>query len=391
MGGEEQNAIGYVLRLPGPAERHSGFGHLVRIDRRIAPCGSRYLCPDRRIDHAGMHSVDANIFSGCSALHRDGFGNEPHSSLGGAVTGQARRPSKPSHGRHDDDRTAARAPQGGNRIFYRQEDAVEIHGGLAPPVGQRHLDSPAHDPDPGIGDHHVQAAEALLSGFDHAGPAFLQTYVLMKERRCAAVTADVVDDRLTTSVVQVRYYDLRAFAGQCYRTGCADARWTASHDRNLALHLAHGVFANASLAPGRVDFSRCRVGKDPLNLVDCDAIKLGDLGTRHPIIDQSAHPPELRGWYFQGRAPFGPLRWRPDPRRGWGARCGGHWDHRRNSENARLARWMEISRRTPIHLRRFCMRRRLPWPEQVFRLLPRSIDPVAIVARVRILPVGLQR
>jgi hypothetical protein len=92
-----------------------------------------------------------------------------------------------------------------------------------------------------------------------------------------------------------------------------------------------------------------------------------------------------------GLTPFGPLPWSPDPGRGYGAPCGGHRDHRRDSENARLAPLMEVGRRTPIHLRRFCRRRRLLWPEQVFRLLPRSVDPVAIVTRVRILPFGLQR
>ena len=95
--------------------------------------------------------------------------------------------------------------------------------------------------------------------------------------------------------------------------------------------------------------------------------------------------------YGEGYIAPGPLAWSPGPHRGHIALRGGHRDHRRDSENARLARRMEVSLRTPIRLGRFCMRRRLPWPEQVFRLLPRSVDPVAIVTRVRSLPVGLQR
>jgi hypothetical protein len=35
----EEHPVGDILRLPGPAERYPGFGHLVRINRRIAPGG----------------------------------------------------------------------------------------------------------------------------------------------------------------------------------------------------------------------------------------------------------------------------------------------------------------------------------------------------------------
>jgi hypothetical protein len=60
----------------------------------------------------------------------------------------------------------------------------------------------------------------------------------MEEGRCTTAAADPVDDRLTARVVEVGYHDFRALAGECCRTGCADARCAASHDRNLALHLA---------------------------------------------------------------------------------------------------------------------------------------------------------
>ena len=53
--------------------------------------------------------------------------------------------------------------------YFTQEYAVEVHRGLSPPVGQRHFDSLAQDPDPGIGYHHVQAPKPLLGGFDYPG------------------------------------------------------------------------------------------------------------------------------------------------------------------------------------------------------------------------------
>jgi hypothetical protein len=49
---------------------------------------------------------------------------------------------------------------------------------LSPPVGQRHLDSLAHDPDAGVGYHHVQTSKEPLGGFNHTGPAFLDADVL---------------------------------------------------------------------------------------------------------------------------------------------------------------------------------------------------------------------
>jgi hypothetical protein len=35
--GEEENPVCNILRLPGPSEWYPGFGHFVRVDRRIAP------------------------------------------------------------------------------------------------------------------------------------------------------------------------------------------------------------------------------------------------------------------------------------------------------------------------------------------------------------------
>jgi hypothetical protein len=94
---------------------------------------------------------------------------------------------------------------------------------LSLPIGQGHLDSLAQDPDPGIGDHHVQTPEATLGGFDHAGPVLLDTYVLMQEDRLAAGASDLVHQGLAAGIVQVGYRYLGAFTRQCCRTSCADS------------------------------------------------------------------------------------------------------------------------------------------------------------------------
>src|SRR6185436_14690768 len=41
--GEEEHAVGNILRLPSSAERHPGFGYLVRIDRHVASGRYRQL------------------------------------------------------------------------------------------------------------------------------------------------------------------------------------------------------------------------------------------------------------------------------------------------------------------------------------------------------------
>jgi len=61
--GEEQNPIRDILRLPGPSERYPGFGHFVRIDRRIAPDGRRRLCQIAVSMTPGMHRADPDAIA----------------------------------------------------------------------------------------------------------------------------------------------------------------------------------------------------------------------------------------------------------------------------------------------------------------------------------------
>ncbi len=63
----------------------------------------------------------------------------------------------------------------------------------------------------------------------------------MKEDRLAASAADPGNHCLAPRSVQVGYHDLRAFTSERHRTGCANSRCAARHDRDLALYLAHNV------------------------------------------------------------------------------------------------------------------------------------------------------
>jgi hypothetical protein len=123
--------------------------------------------------------------------------------------------------------------------FTDKKHAVEVYRGLAPPVGEGHLDSLAHDPDTGVRHHHVQTAKLLLGRFDHRRPGFFESYVLMQKDRRAAGAADLVHHRLTARVIEVRHHCLGAFAREGRRTGRTNPRCAARHDRNLVLNLAH--------------------------------------------------------------------------------------------------------------------------------------------------------
>src|ERR1700719_425150 len=92
--GEEKNPVRDVLRLPGPAERYTGFGHLVRINWCIAPAGPRQLRPNRRVDDPGMDGVDPYPIGFYRAFHRNRLSEQAHTSLRRAITGQPCRPAK---------------------------------------------------------------------------------------------------------------------------------------------------------------------------------------------------------------------------------------------------------------------------------------------------------
>jgi hypothetical protein len=119
---------------------------------------------------------------------------------------------------------------------------------------------------------------------------------------------------------------------------------------------------------------------DPLYFIDPNAIELGDLGLRHPIIRQGANATELgrrnmQRLAFDRRPPFDRLRFR----RGHSLRRH-HWHHRRDHENAGLASRLLLGRGGAIQSRCRRLRRRRPRPrlEQIFRVLTRSIGPLAI-------------
>src|SRR5438874_485432 len=91
--GEEQDAVGDVLRLADPAERRAGPPDLLDVDRGVAPAADQIgpdLAPDRRVDDAGMHGVDPDIVAARGALHRDRLAEQPNAALCRAIAGEGR-------------------------------------------------------------------------------------------------------------------------------------------------------------------------------------------------------------------------------------------------------------------------------------------------------------
>jgi hypothetical protein len=108
-------------------------------------------------------------------------------------------------------------------VPHRQEHAIEVHCGLLPPVGQRHLYSLAQDADTGVGDHHVQTPEAPFGGLDYPRPGLLNSYIVMEIDRLASSTADLIHHVSAASIVQVSDHHLRALSRRCRHRRCADA------------------------------------------------------------------------------------------------------------------------------------------------------------------------
>jgi hypothetical protein len=82
-----------VLCLASPAQRHPALGHLVGVNRRVAPGGRWDLRPNRRVDHPGMDCVDPDPIAGRRTLHRERLGEQASASCG-AIAGKLCGPSE---------------------------------------------------------------------------------------------------------------------------------------------------------------------------------------------------------------------------------------------------------------------------------------------------------
>ena len=125
-----------------------------------------------------------------------------------------------------------------------------------------------------------------------------------------------------------------------------------------------------------------------LYFTDLDPVNLGDLGLRHAVVCQGTNATELGRRNVKSRAfDDGPLfdrfRFRRD-----NALCRLHWHHRRDHKDARLALRLFFGRAGAVQRGRRNLPRREPRPEQIFRVLTRSVDPLAITMIGRPWPFG---
>jgi len=126
----------------------------------------------------------------------------------------------------------------------------------------------------------------------------------------------------------------------------------------------------------------------PRYFTDLDPVNLGDLGLRHSVVCQGTNATELGSWNVKRRAfGDGPLF-----DRFWFRRDNAlfrlHWHHRRDHKDAGLAPGLFFGRAGAVQPgRRHLPRRRLRL-EQIFRVLTRSVDPLAITMIGRPWPCG---
>ena len=131
-----------------------------------------------------------------------------------------------------------------------------------------------------------------------------------------------------------------------------------------------------------------RPSDDPLYFADLDPVNLGDLGMRHAVVCQGTNATEL-GWRNVERRAVGDgpsfdrLRFRRD-----NALCRLHWHHRRDHKDARLALRLFFGRAGAVERGRAHLQGRRPRLEQIFRVLTRSVDPLAITVIGRPWPFG---
>ena len=125
-----------------------------------------------------------------------------------------------------------------------------------------------------------------------------------------------------------------------------------------------------------------------LYFTDLDPVNVRDLGLRHSVVCQGTNSTEL-GRRNVKRPAFGgqPLSDRFLFRRD-NALCCLHWHHRRDHKNARLALRLFFGRADAVQRGRWNLPRRGPRPEQIFRVLTRSVDPLAITMIGRPWPFG---
>ena len=109
-----------------------------------------------------MKRVDPHAVLGGGALQRDGFCEQADAALGRAIAGHVGR-GLDSRNRGDiDDAAAATCAHQRKRGFDAEEDAIEVDGNLASPVGKRHVDDRTGEADPGVVDENVEPAEPRL-------------------------------------------------------------------------------------------------------------------------------------------------------------------------------------------------------------------------------------
>ena len=141
--------------------------------------------------------------------------------------------------RHDHDDAAA-TPVGDHeprRVLGAQERPGEIHGELAIPALERHLEHAQAAEDPGVVDEHVDAAEALAGARDHRRHLRFVGDVTGDAERLAAAALDRFGALLGVLGDLIDAHDRGPLVGQPLGDAAADVGAGPGDDRDLPREL----------------------------------------------------------------------------------------------------------------------------------------------------------
>ena len=127
-------------------------------------------------------------------------------------------------------------------MLHTEEHTVEVDRHLSLPVGQRHLDDAAADPDPGVVDQDVESFVVIgHCGYD-GDPGLLGGDVVGHVLGGAAGGVDLGRHGVSCLVLDVGDDDLGTFFREADRTRPADARGAPCDDRHFACNPTRHVF-----------------------------------------------------------------------------------------------------------------------------------------------------
>ncbi len=202
------------------------------------------------MNDAWMHRITANAQALSGAINGDGLGHLPHSTLGGTIGQQMRRPDQAGDGRHVDDSAAPGAAffaatlrHGRDAVFTAQKDAFNIDGLHRAPLFHFRLGQGLivfRSQDPGVVDQDVRAAVTGGHRLHQTLPARLVPHIVPHKGRIAA---QGIGSDLAAFLIEFGDNDFCPFFNQPRRRRPSNARTAARDNGDFSVHASHSKYS----------------------------------------------------------------------------------------------------------------------------------------------------